>query len=169
MKIISGIFGLIILFYACFLPIYLLFYNSAEDSVEELSLATNAENLIKMEMKYGRAISSNEAKDLLEQLEKEKEKYLKKGVDLTKPLYEILEENKKVTDLDIVDLNKEEFGTLGSLVNSYAGGELFAIRCKIQGQKFELPVIVIPPSFFKVRRAIAWTPQENLLKIFYIK
>lgn len=169
MKIISGIIGLVIFFYICFLPIYVLFYNSSEDAVEDLSLASNTENFIMIESKYGRNMSKNEAKRLLKDFEDVKGKYLNMGNDLSKPIYKILKENKNVTDLRIVDVNKEEFGIVGSLVSSKAGGEMYVIRCKINGNKFELPVLVIPPSFFSVRSAVAWTPDENILKRFYFK
>lgn len=167
MKIISGLIGLVIFFYICYIPIYLFFYDSSEDAVENLSLASNTENIIKIERKYGRNITSDEEKKLLKEFDVVKEHYSKLGNDLTKPLYKILKNNKDVTDLKIIDVNKEEFGTImGSRINSDVGGELYVIRCKIQNHKFELPVYVIPPSFFKARRAIAWT-EENILKRFY--
>lgn len=169
MKIISGLLGITIFFYMCFLPIYILFYNSSEDAVEDLSLVSNSESFIILESKYGKNISSAEAKKLLNELDDAKEKHLKLGNDLSKPLYKILKEKKNVTDLEVVDVNKEEFGILGSLLNAKSGGEMYVIRCKIQGNKFELPVIVIPPSFFKVRSALAWTPQEDLLRSFYLR
>ena len=169
MKIISGIIGLVIFFYICFLPIYVLFYNSSKDAVEDLSLASNTENFIKIESKYGRSMTKDEAKRLLKDFEAVKDKYLDMGNDLSKPLYKILKENKNVTDLKIVDVNREEFGMMGSLVNSKAGGEMYVIRCKINGNKFELPVLVIPPSFFRVRSAVAWTPDENVLRSFYFR
>ena len=170
MKIISGLVGLVIFFYICYFPIYLFFFNSSYDAVEQLSLASNKENLIKIESKYGRYISSDEAKKLLKEFDVVKEHYSKLGNDLSKPIYKILKENKSVTDLKIADINKEEFGTImGSRINADSGGELYVIRCKIQNQTLQIPVYVIPPSFFKVRRAIAWTPDENILKRFYFK
>lgn len=87
MKIISGVIGLVIFFYICFLPVYLFFYNSSEDAVEQLSLASNTENLIKIESKYGRSMTSEEAKRALKEFDAVKEKYSNLGNDLSKPLY----------------------------------------------------------------------------------
>lgn len=68
---------------------------------------------------------------MLNELDDVKEKYLKLGNDLSKPLYKISKGKKNVTDLEVVDINKEEFGMIGSLLNAKSGGEMYLIRCKI--------------------------------------
>lgn len=54
MKISSGLLGITILFYICFLPIYVLFYNSSKDAIEDSSLVSNSESFIILESKYGK-------------------------------------------------------------------------------------------------------------------
>lgn len=167
MRIIEGILGLIFFVYICFLPVYFIFYNSSEDAVEELSLESNSKNFIKMESKYGSNMSKSETSSFLDELEKLKKIYAKKGIDISKPLYTLLKEDKDVSDLRIIDNSKEEFGIFGSLISQYAGAKLFTITWRLGGRQYEIPVMVIPPSFFKMRRAIAWTTEQKFLQRIY--
>lgn len=168
MKFIQGVLGLAIIVYLGFVPIYVLFYNSSEDAVEDLSLASNAESFINLESKYGKMFSSEDKKFILNGIEQLKELNKKRNIDITKSVYSLLKNDREVTDLKIIDNSKEEFGAMGSFIlSNYAGGEIYTITWKYMGRQYNLPVIVIPPSFFKMRRAIAYTTDENLLKKVY--
>ena len=100
MKIVEGIIGLIVSFYIVYTPIYVLFFNSAEDAAKSVSPVSVIENMADivsdLGSKRGEVLLKATAKNVKRLADEYKDKY---NIDLYMPLYKKLKKDKNVKDV----------------------------------------------------------------------
>lgn len=141
-NIISGLIGIYLLFMMAYTPIYVLFFNSGSDAVKSMSLEDGL--YFSTVTNIDSQAEDKERKKLISDFAKEYKKHT--GIDITKPIYALLDKNSNVKNLTI----KEDERTLKGDVKSY--GIFFEVKDK----KFIIPFIVKEPSFIHVKTAKAY-------------
>ena len=167
MKFLQGILGFIILFYIVYTPLYLFFFNSAEDAAEKMSPISSIESLVDIASEYGGSQESAMLKQALKQVKKLADSYEDKyKVDLYTPIYKELRKNKEVTDLK---LSRPLKNVPRNLYARELGddAEIFSLDFKYGDRQYNIPIIVRKPSFLKMQTAKAFTLGAGGLLAFY--
>ena len=152
MQLFVGIFSLIFSFYLCFLPVYALFFDSAEDAVESISIEESFNNYINKLKDITDGDLLDDYSERLEQFEK------RTDLDLQKPISDVLKEHKisfAIRKLAHIDDARKIGDTSGGDVS------LYAYEFYYNNLNLTIHVTVENPSYFKVKRANVIYTGEN--------
>lgn len=139
MSIIKGFLGIIIFSWLVYLPIYLFFFDSEESAIKSISLADAIAFSLETKLDSKEDIESR--KDAIDDLADKIEE--KTDIDIRDSIYDVLNDNEKVSDVELKE------------INSFNDAKHYVIRFKYEGKYLNIPFVVSSPSLLDVREAKA--------------
>lgn len=136
---ISGWFGIGIILLICYTPVYIFFFNSAEDAVKEMTLADIIYEDIRLTTDSNDMIK--EKKKIVDEFAEEYEE--RTGINIEKSIYKTLKNDKNVEDVKIILINESKY---------YAE---YVIKFIYKDHPIKLPFAAEKPSFFDIKTAKA--------------
>ena len=137
-----------------YIHLYIIFFNSPKGAAEKISVISSFKDSLDI-AKIERQIDSKIYDVLTSQLN-DFVKYCeqKDDTDLSKPLIKVLKNQKDVSNINIYDGSQlaQDFLKKNGVID-YSDVSLYTLRWEKDNKKFDLPIIVLNPSFLKMRSA----------------
>lgn len=132
------ILGLIIMSHVIYAPIYFIFFETVESLVEDYSM-----DMVFFDNMMIKGQDSDYEKKVRKYISKTLDEFEDKtDIDLTDSIYDVLDDNKKVKNLKILEKPVDD-----------AGGKAAVIQYTYEGKNYEIPFVGTERAYFKIDSA----------------